>query len=152
MALPRSAASLIIDPGPNALIIYQVARATGDRPIKLKQEAGSEDIGTWATLCVRRVSLSDWRDLPMRHSATPPFGPSPLKLVSVRARTPSNWMSPLSDVLLPPWLISFTAIGEFSTISFPNRSTRSRFRSDVCSAGRKPFKMKAGTRWKSTKK
>lgn len=48
MALPRSvrAGSLIIDPGPNALIIYQVARATGDRPIKLKQEAGSEDIGT----------------------------------------------------------------------------------------------------------
>ena len=38
--------SLIIDPGPDALIIYQVARATGDRPIKLKQEAGSEDIGT----------------------------------------------------------------------------------------------------------
>lgn len=38
--------SSIIDPGPDALIIYQVARATGDRPIKLKQEAGSEDIGT----------------------------------------------------------------------------------------------------------
>lgn len=32
--------------GPDALIIYQVARAIADRPIKLKQEAGSEDIGT----------------------------------------------------------------------------------------------------------
>lgn len=56
---------------PDALIIYQVARAIADRPIKLKQEAGSEDIGTWATLCVRAFRRRYLIDATCQ-SATPP--------------------------------------------------------------------------------